>query len=83
MAVSFLAKSEGGISPSVADISGIWLSSDDSTVLPELERRVHKYFPNVTADSVVSVSDRGAYTDPASHKYDLPSTQHYMVGTKS
>lgn len=62
------------------DISGIWLSSDDSEVLPELQELVPRYFPSVTADRIVSVISQTSSTDSTPHVHNIPTTQGGMVG---
>lgn len=78
-AVNYLSNSTRKTLLSVADISGVWLSSDDYNVFPEVQRVVPNYFPNVTAERIVSVSARTAFRDSTSAGDNLPTTQNGMV----
>lgn len=42
----------------IESITGIWVSSDDATVLPEARKKATNFFPNVRPDNVVSISFR-------------------------
>lgn len=38
-------------------IKGVWVASDDPSVVMELRGLVHRYFPNVDEENVVYISD--------------------------
>ncbi|CAM9245302.1 unnamed protein product [Ectocarpus sp. 13 AM-2016] len=42
----------------VTDITGLWLSADDDSVIDEVKEMVSKYFPGTTPDSVLCVTGR-------------------------
>ncbi|CAN0124631.1 unnamed protein product [Scytosiphon promiscuus] len=56
-AALFLWESTGDRS-GIESIFGVWLSSDDSTSLPEVQELASKYFPNVRNDKIVTISFR-------------------------
>lgn len=65
-AASFLRNSPRGLSRE--NITGLWLSSDDDTVLGEMQRLAPRYFPNVGQESVIWISGRTAIRSNASQE---------------
>ncbi|CAM9674084.1 unnamed protein product [Ectocarpus fasciculatus] len=52
----YLRSSPGGLT--AADITGLWLSTDEVSVYNEVKRLVPRYFPNVKPSAVIFVSGR-------------------------
>lgn len=79
-AALYLWESSGDRS-GVESISGVWLSSDDSSCLPEVQELAGRYFPNVQIDKIVTISFRD--NGPAHPNYtgrdELPTTSKEMV----
>ncbi|CAM9358386.1 unnamed protein product [Scytosiphon promiscuus] len=63
----------------VASISGIWVSSDDSTVFPEVQALASRYFPNVQADKIITISFRDDGPDHPTERRDELSTKSYEM----
>ncbi|CAN0062939.1 unnamed protein product [Ectocarpus sp. 12 AP-2014] len=77
-AESFLRSStEGGGGPH--SITGLWVASDDSSVLPEVKALASNYFPNVQQERIVSVSFRTDAPAQLGDQVELPSTSHLMT----
>lgn len=57
-ASNFLRDSPGGLC--AADITGLWVASDDPTVLQDMQSLAPRYFPNVGFESIIWVSGRTA-----------------------
>lgn len=66
-------------SSGVDSITGIWVSSDDSNVLPEVQELAPRYFPAVREDRIVSVSFRTDAPGQRMAGVELPTTTHQMV----
>ncbi|CAM9255484.1 unnamed protein product [Ectocarpus sp. 12 AP-2014] len=56
--VQYLRKSVNGLS--AADITGIWLSTDEDAVYNEVKRLAPRFLPNVTPERVIYVTGRVA-----------------------
>lgn len=56
-AAEYLRNTEGATP--VEEIKGIWVASDDSSVLGEVQEHWSKYFPNVERDMIVWISGDG------------------------
>lgn len=56
-AAEYLRSTEG-VTP-VEEIEGIWVASDDSSVVDEVKEHWSKYFPNVNEDKIVWISGDG------------------------
>ncbi|CAM9212405.1 unnamed protein product, partial [Ectocarpus sp. 13 AM-2016] len=56
--VQYLRKSVDGLT--AADITGIWLSTDEDAVFNEVKRLAPRFFPNVTPERVIYVTGRVA-----------------------
>lgn len=63
----------------VSSISGIWVSSDDSSVLAEVQALAPRYFPNVTSASVTTISFRIRSPGKYNGQDELPTTSRFMV----
>ncbi|CAN0182913.1 unnamed protein product [Scytosiphon promiscuus] len=63
----------------VESISGIWVSSDDSTVLREVQMVASRYFPNVQADKIITISFRDDGPDHPTERRDELSTKSYEM----
>ncbi|CAM9580923.1 unnamed protein product [Hapterophycus canaliculatus] len=59
----------------IESITGVWVSSDDATVLMEARDLVAGFFPNVRPDRVVSISFRSV----ADEKARIPTTTNRMT----
>lgn len=57
-ASKFLEDSPQGVS--VEDITGLWVASDDPSVIGEMQSLAQQYFPNVGPESVIWISGRTA-----------------------
>ncbi|CAN0316971.1 unnamed protein product [Ectocarpus sp. 6 AP-2014] len=55
-AVNYLNSSASSVD--VTDITGLWLSTDDDSVIDEVKEMVSGYFPGTTPDSVLCVTGR-------------------------
>lgn len=66
-AFDVLQHSQRGLSPE--DITGLWVASDDGTVLEEMHILAPQYFPNITLESIIRVSGRTATILEASQEY--------------
>ncbi|CAM9337185.1 unnamed protein product [Ectocarpus sp. 13 AM-2016] len=77
-AASILRNSTEGVD-GPNSIVGLWVSSDDSSVVPEVKTMASRYFPNVRDECVVSISFRTK--EPAEHgnNDELPTTSHLMT----
>lgn len=53
-AVRYLDQEANGIS--VDDIKGIWVASDDATVVDEVRTQAHWYFPSVLSEDIVYIA---------------------------
>ncbi|CAM9717302.1 unnamed protein product [Ectocarpus sp. 12 AP-2014] len=77
-AESFLGNStEGEVGPS--SITGLWVASDDSSVLQEVKALASNYFPKVQPERVVSISFRTEAPALHSDGVKLPSTSRSMT----
>ncbi|CAM9127186.1 unnamed protein product, partial [Ectocarpus sp. 4 AP-2014] len=56
--VQYLRKSVDGLT--AADVTGIWLSTDEAAVYNEVKRLAPRFFPNVTPERVIYVTGRVA-----------------------
>lgn len=65
-AAAFLRNSPRGLSG--ANITGLWLASDDVAVLGEMQRLAPRYFPNIGQDSIIWISGRTAIRSKASQE---------------
>lgn len=54
-AVNYLA--EDSSRTPIDDIKGIWVASDDSSVVGEVRKLARTYFPNVSSENILFVSD--------------------------
>ncbi|CAM9265482.1 unnamed protein product [Ectocarpus sp. 13 AM-2016] len=77
-AASILRNSTEGVD-GPNSIVGLWVASDDSSVLPEVKGLVSSYFPNVQDERVVSISFRTSAPSPHGHADELPTTSHLMT----
>lgn len=48
---------QDSVSIGVNDLKAIWVASDDSKVIEEVQRTCHKYFPNISKDSIIYASN--------------------------
>ncbi|CAM9288060.1 unnamed protein product [Ectocarpus sp. 13 AM-2016] len=60
-------------------IVGLWVSSDDSNVVPEVKELASRYFPNVQDERVVSISFRTKAPAQHGNNDELPTTSHLMT----
>lgn len=77
-AESFLRSSTEGVGDPNS-ITGLWVASDDSSVLPEVKALASNYFPNVQHERVVSISFRTEAPAQLGDQVELPSTSRLMV----
>lgn len=64
----------------IESIVGIWVSSDDSSVLPEVKALAQKFFPNIQEDKIISISFRDNGPEhPKNLKDELSTTSVGMV----
>ncbi|CAM9358311.1 unnamed protein product [Scytosiphon promiscuus] len=56
-------------------ISGVWVSSDDSIVLPEVKELASSYFPNVQTEKIITISFRDNGPDHPHETADELSTR--------
>lgn len=62
----------------VDSISGIWVSSDDSGVIPEVQQLASSYFPNVATENIFGISFRTPSIAPNLGGDELPTTSNRM-----
>lgn len=67
----------------VESITGVWVSSDDSSVLPEAQELAPVYFPNVQKDKVITISFRDTGPEhPNTTPDELSTKAHEMVSKR-
>lgn len=64
---------------SVADITGLWVASDDASVIGEVQSLAQQYFPNIGPESVIWISGRTAPRSKASNEPLLPTHSDDMA----
>lgn len=67
------------VTVSVDDIKGIWVSSDDKTVISDVQQAFDKYFPKVEQERVVGNSDWAFQNNTPGN--NLPTNVDHMVRT--
>lgn len=67
-------------SAGVNSILGIWVSSDDSSVVEEVQALASIYFPNVEQERVVSMPFGTDFCSVRWNGDELPTTTQTMVG---
>ncbi|CBJ31598.1 hypothetical protein Esi_0267_0024 [Ectocarpus siliculosus] len=77
-AASILQNSTGSVD-GPNSIGGLWVSSDDPSVLPEVKALASTYFANVQDDRVVSITFRAEGLAQDGNKDQLPTTSHRMA----
>lgn len=65
----------------VDSISGIWVSSDDSSVLAEVQQHAPNYFPNVPAANITTISFQNVSPGEQFRGGELPTHSNSMVCT--
>lgn len=79
-ASTYLQEATEEDSPTVEDIAGIWLSSDDDDALQEVKKLAQHYFPNVDPDKIIWISGRlPMRVDPVYMGHLLTLTKDRMV----
>ncbi|CAM9336551.1 unnamed protein product [Ectocarpus fasciculatus] len=81
-AVQYLRKSVDGLT--AADITGLWLSTDEDAVYNEVKRLAPRFFPNIKPDGVIYVTGRVAVRSmlsrhPADAQRDRNSYESLVV----
>ncbi|CAM9336655.1 unnamed protein product, partial [Ectocarpus sp. 8 AP-2014] len=77
-AASILRNSTGSVD-GPNSIGGVWVSSDDPSVLPEVKALASTHFPNVQDERVVSISFGAEGLAQYGNKDQLPTTSHLMT----
>ena len=64
---------------SIEDIRGIWVSSDDESVISDVTKTFPEFFPNVEIERVVWISGRSFTNDMNTSKGPLATSTKSMV----
>ena len=69
-----------GVNVSVEDIRGIWVCSDDDSVLSDVKQAFAEFFPNVELERILWISNHTLTNDLKTSEVDVPTDTKEMVG---
>ena len=67
------------VTVSVEDIRGIWVSSDDDSVLSDVKQAFAEFFPNVELERIVWISNHSLTNDFEASENNVPTRTKTMV----
>ena len=79
-AASSYMKNSTKATVSIEDIRGIWVSSDDESVMADVKETFSEFFPNVELEKIVWISGRSFTNDTKPSRDPLATTTQTMVG---